>query len=93
VQSITAREMAALRSALPSPRKQKGEKLKQELGVKAGKFDGGGQREVCRFSNSSSRSLLAPYRGRKRWAQEGEGVGTSSSSSSSRDGSIVVCAA
>jgi hypothetical protein len=47
VQSITAREMAALRSALPSPRKQKGEKLKQELGVKAGKFDGGGQREVC----------------------------------------------
>jgi hypothetical protein len=36
VQSLTAREMAALRSGLPSPRKQKGEKLKQELGVKAG---------------------------------------------------------
>jgi hypothetical protein len=28
--------MAPLWSALPSPRKQKGEKLKQELGVKAG---------------------------------------------------------
>lgn len=37
VQSLTAREMAALRSGLPSPRKQKGEKLKQELGVKAGR--------------------------------------------------------
>lgn len=36
VQSLTAREMAALRSSLPSPRKQKGEKLKQELGIKAG---------------------------------------------------------
>jgi hypothetical protein len=40
VQSITAREMAALRSALPSPRKQKGEKLKQELGIKAGEHRG-----------------------------------------------------
>jgi hypothetical protein len=40
VQSITTREMAALRSALPSPRKQKGEKLKQELGIKAGKTRG-----------------------------------------------------
>lgn len=36
VQSLTAREMAALRSGLLSPRKQKGEKLKQELGIKAG---------------------------------------------------------
>jgi len=36
VQSLTALEMASIRSSLPSPRKQKGERLKQELGIKAG---------------------------------------------------------
>lgn len=36
VQAMTARELAALHSGLPSPRKQKGENLKQELGFKSG---------------------------------------------------------
>jgi hypothetical protein len=37
VSRLTARELAALRSALPSPNKFKGAKLAEELGIKAGK--------------------------------------------------------
>jgi hypothetical protein len=36
VSRLTARELAALRSALPSPNKFKGAKLAEELGIKAG---------------------------------------------------------
>jgi hypothetical protein len=37
VSRLTARELAALRSALPSPKKYKGAKLAEDLGIKAGK--------------------------------------------------------
>jgi hypothetical protein len=36
VSSLTARELVALRSALPSPKKHKGAKLAEELGIKPG---------------------------------------------------------
>lgn len=36
VSLLTAKELAALRSSLPSPNKFKGAKLSQELGIKAG---------------------------------------------------------
>lgn len=39
VSRLTARELAALRSSLPSPKKFKGEKLQKELGIKAGGFE------------------------------------------------------
>lgn len=36
VSRLTAKELASLRSALPSPLKHKGQKLAEELGIKAG---------------------------------------------------------
>lgn len=39
VSRLTVRELTALRSRLPSPKKFKGEKLQKELGIRAGKVN------------------------------------------------------